>query len=64
VTRLEIRQHKRAIGEKKGAKQTLSALGLRRPGHIVEHDDSPALRGMIRRVAHLIAVSDANDGGR
>jgi large subunit ribosomal protein L30 len=64
VTRLEIRQHKSAIGEKKGAKQTLSALGLRRPGHVVSHDDSPALRGMLRRVAHLIVVTDEKDGGR
>jgi large subunit ribosomal protein L30 len=58
VTRLQIRQHKSAIGEKKGAKQTLAALGLRRPGHVVSHDDSPSLRGMLRRVAHLIHVSD------
>jgi len=63
VTRLEIRQHKSAIGEKKGARQTLSALGLRRPGHVVSHDDSPSLRGMIRRVAHLITVTDSKDGG-
>src|SRR6266436_4250077 len=52
-----------AIGEKKGAKHTLSALGLRRPGHVVSHDDSPALRGMVRRVAHLIHVSDAKEAG-
>jgi large subunit ribosomal protein L30 len=58
VTRLLIRQHKSAIGEKKGAKQTLSALGLRRPGQSVSHDDSPSLQGMLRRVAHLIHVSD------
>ena len=64
MTRLEIRQRKSAIGEKKGAKQTLSALGLRRTGQIVSHDDSPSLRGMLRRVAHLVVVSDEKDGGR
>jgi large subunit ribosomal protein L30 len=64
VTRLEIRQHKSAIGEKKGAKQTLSALGLRRPGQSVSHEDSASLRGMLRRVAHLVVVSDEKDGGR
>src|SRR5207253_40857 len=52
------------IAEKKGAKQTLSALGLRRPGHVVSHDDSPSLRGMLRRVAHLIIVTDEKDGSR
>ena len=62
MTRLEIRQHKSAIGEKKGAKQTLSALGLRRPGQSVSHEDSASLRGMLRRVAHLIVVSDKKDG--
>lgn len=64
MTRLEIRQQRSAIGEKKGAKQTLSALGLRRTGQTVSHDDSPALRGMLRRVAHLIVVSDTKNGGR
>jgi len=64
VTRLEIRQQKSAIGEKKGAKQTLSALGLRRTGQTVSHDDSPSLRGMLRRVAHLVVISDQKDGDR
>ena len=62
MTRLEIRQHKSSIGEKKGAKQTLSALGLKRPGQSVSHEDSASLRGMLRRVAHLIVVSDEKDG--
>jgi ribosomal protein L30/L7E len=30
----------------------------------VSHDDSPALRGMIRRVAHLIVVTDEKDASR
>jgi large subunit ribosomal protein L30 len=64
VTRVEIRQQKSAIGEKKGAKQTLTALGLRRTGQTVSHDDSPTLRGMLRRVAHLVVVSDEKDGAR
>ena len=62
MTRLEIRQHKSSIGEKKGAKQTLSALGLKRPGQSVSHEDSASLRGMLRRVAHLIVVTDEKDG--
>ena len=58
MTRIEIRQHRSSIGEKPGAKQTLSALGLRRTGQVVSHDDSPTLRGMLRRVAHLVAVKE------
>ena len=58
MSRLEIRQHKSSIGEKRAAKGTLTALGLKRPGHSVSHEDSPALRGMLRRVAHLVELVD------
>ncbi|TME28551.1 MAG: 50S ribosomal protein L30 [Chloroflexi bacterium] len=60
MTRIEIRQHRSAIGEKRGAKQNLSALGLGRTGQVVTHEDSPTLRGMLRRVAHLVQVSGEN----
>ena len=61
MSRLEIRQHKSSIGEKRAAKGTLTALGLKRPGHSVSHEDSPALRGMLRRVAHLVELVDGKD---
>ena len=54
-----ITQTKSAIGEKDGARRTLEALGLRRIGSTVSHDDSPVLRGMLRRVAHLVVVEDS-----
>ena len=59
MTRLEITQERSAIGEKKGARRTLGALGLRRTGQTVSHEDSPTVRGMLRRVAHLVAVKEA-----
>ena len=58
MSRLLIRQHKSAIGEKAGARRTLVALGLRRTGGRVSHEDSPTLRGMLRRVAHLVEVGE------
>jgi large subunit ribosomal protein L30 len=58
MSRLEIRQRKSAIGEKRSAKGTLQALGLRRTGQRVSHEDTPALRGMLRKVAHLVEVGD------
>lgn len=58
MSRVEIRQHKSAIGEKAGARRTLVALGLRRTGGRVSHEDSPTLRGMLRRVAHLVEVGE------
>lgn len=58
MSRVLIRQHKSAIGEKAGARRTLVALGLRRTGGRVSHEDSPTLRGMLRRVAHLVEVGE------
>jgi len=58
VTRLVIRQHRSSIGEKIAARRTLEALGLRRTGQTVEQTDSQAVRGMLRRVAHLVEVNE------
>jgi len=58
VTRLVIRQHRSSIGEKIAARRTLEALGLRRTGQSVEQTDSQAVRGMLRKVAHLVEVSE------
>ncbi|MGH2490705.1 MAG: 50S ribosomal protein L30 [Candidatus Limnocylindria bacterium] len=58
MTRLVIRQHRSSIGEKIAARRTLVALGLRRTGQSVEQTDSEAVRGMLRRVAHLVEISE------
>ena len=58
MTRLVIRQHRSSIGEKIAARRTLEALGLRRTGQSVEQTDSQAVRGMLRKVAHLVEVSE------
>ena len=62
MSKLLIRQHKSAIGEKEAARQTLESLGLRRPGNFVEREDSATLRGQLRRVAHLISVEEPRGG--
>ncbi len=56
MSKLVIRQYKSAIGEKESARQTLASLGLRRPGNIVEREDSPTLRGQLRKIAHLVEI--------
>jgi large subunit ribosomal protein L30 len=58
MTRLVITQYRSSIGEKIAARRTLNALGLRRTGQTVEQTDSQAVRGMLRRVAHLVEVSE------
>ena len=53
---IKIKQTKSRIGAPKDQKLTLDALGLTKLNHIVEKEDSPVLRGMIRKVRHLVTV--------
>ena len=61
--RVEITWRKSAIGYNRRQKDTIRKLGLRRLHQTVEHDDSPALRGMIAKVGHLVDVRDGDGGG-
>jgi large subunit ribosomal protein L30 len=49
---------KSAIGYSERQKRTVRALGLRRLGQTIEHDDTPVIRGMINKIAHLVRVSE------
>jgi len=44
------------IGYEKSQKATVEALGLRKLNQTVEKEDSPAIRGMINKVSHLVVV--------
>ncbi len=55
---LKITWKKSAIGYKEDQKRTIRALGLRRLGQTVVRGDSPSVRGMIRKVKHLLAVEE------
>jgi len=57
--RIRVRQVKSAIGYDRRQRATLRGLGLRRMHHQVELEDSPAVRGMIRKVIHLLSVEEA-----
>ena len=57
---LKITWVKSAIGHKEDQKRTIRALGLRRLGQTVVHSDSPTVRGMIRKVKHLVSVEEAD----
>ena len=39
-------------------RSTVRALGLRRPRHTVQHVDTPQLRGMLAKVAHLVEIEE------
>ena len=49
---------KSPIGYTKDQKATVLALGLRRMHQTIEHKDTPALRGMIRKIIHLVQVEE------
>jgi large subunit ribosomal protein L30 len=55
---IKIKQIKSKIGFPVDQKRTLEAIGLRKIGHVVEKEDTPALRGMIRKVHHLVTIID------
>ena len=55
--KLEIKQVRSGIGHSWKMRATLQALGLKHPNDTVVHQDSPALRGQIKRVRHLVQVT-------
>lgn len=55
---IKIQQIKSKIGAPADQKSTLQALGLRKISQIVEKEDTPSVRGMIRKVHHLVNVID------
>ena len=55
---IEVTLVRSPIGQKPKTRATVASLGLRRPHQTVEHDDSPAIRGMVERVKHLVEVEE------
>ena len=53
---IKIKQVKSGIGYPKDQKSTLVALGLRKISQVVEIEDTPSMRGMLRKVQHLVNV--------
>lgn len=52
----KIKQIKSRIGASEDQKRTLLALGLRKISQVIEKEDTPAIRGMVRKVHHLVTV--------
>ena len=55
---IKIKQVRSRIKCPKVQKRTLDALGLRKLNRVVEHEDSPSIRGMIEVVNHLVLVEE------
>jgi len=56
--RLRITLVRSPIGYSRDQKATVRALGLRRLGDSVEHADTPPIRGMVRKISHLLRVEE------
>jgi large subunit ribosomal protein L30 len=56
ATKIQVTQTRSAIGRPKEQGLTLRGLGLRRRHHTVVVKDTPAIRGMITKVQHLVEV--------
>jgi large subunit ribosomal protein L30 len=63
VSKLTIVQRRSRNGSDQRQRDTLRSLGLRRIGQRVEHEDTPQIRGMIAKVAHLVDVSTEGSDG-
>ena len=59
MAKIKVKQVKSAIKRPQNQKRTLQALGLRKLGQVVEHDDTPNILGMINKVKHLVSTEEA-----
>ena len=56
MSKIKIKQVRSRIGRPKDQKRTLDALGLRKMNQIVEHNVTPQIEGMIKKINHLIRI--------
>jgi large subunit ribosomal protein L30 len=59
VAKVKVTQVRSQIGQSERHRGTLRALGLGRIGRSAEHQESPQLAGMLRKVRHLVRIDEA-----
>ncbi len=59
MAKIKVTQVKSAIKRPQNQKRTLTALGLRKIGQVVEHETTPKILGMINKVKHLVSTEEA-----
>jgi large subunit ribosomal protein L30 len=58
MTKVKVTQIKSVIDRPKSQKATMKALGLRKMNQTVEHDGSPQIMGMIKKIKHLVKIEE------
>ncbi len=61
MAKIKIIQTRSIIDRPKDQKRTIIALGLGRPNWEKIHNDTPQIRGMVRKVTHLVKIEDIKD---
>lgn len=56
MSTIKIKQVRSRIRRPKNQKLTLDALGLKKLNQVVEHENTPQIRGMVAKVSHLVEV--------
>lgn len=59
MAKIKVTQLKSGIKKPQNQKRTLEALGLKRIGQVVEHENTPNILGMINKVKHLVSTEEA-----
>ncbi|MFZ4120520.1 MAG: 50S ribosomal protein L30 [Caulobacterales bacterium] len=60
AAKIAVKQTGSPIRREASQRETLRGLGLRRVGHVVHLEDTPSIRGMVRKVAHLVEIVGAS----
>jgi large subunit ribosomal protein L30 len=60
MAKLKLTQVRSQIGQSGRHRGTLRALGLGKIGRTAEHDDTPVILGMLRKVRHLVNVEETS----
>ncbi|TPV34159.1 50S ribosomal protein L30 [Paucihalobacter ruber] len=55
---IKVKKVKSAINRPKRQKDTLIALGLKKIGQVVEHEATPSIIGMVKKVEHLVSIEE------
>lgn len=59
MAKLKVTWERSAINQREDQKRTIRALGLRKLGQTVEHEDTRTIRGMVTKVRHLVRVQES-----
>jgi large subunit ribosomal protein L30 len=58
MSKLKVTQVRSGIGKPQDQRQTLAGLGLKKLRKTVELEDTPSIRGMVKKVIHLVDVEE------